>query len=83
MATIELKVRQPDGQPVSSARVQLEGNMTHPGMSPVSAEAKEIAPGNYRGDLELTMAGDWVVLVNITLASGQRVQRQLELKGVQ
>ena len=57
--------------------------MTHPGMSPVSVTTKEMASGSYRGTLELTMAGDWIILVNITLADGQRLQRQLELKGVQ
>ena len=80
--TIDLKIRHKDGKPVGGARVELEGNMTHAGMSPVNVAAKEIAPGSYRSALELPMAGDWIVLVNITLMDGQKVQRQLELKGV-
>lgn len=81
-ATIDLELTDRNGQPVSGARVELEGNMSHAGMSPVSATAKEIEAGKYRGTLELTMAGDWIVLVNVTLADGQQVQHQFELAGV-
>ena len=81
-ATIDLKLTQKNGAPLSGARVELEGNMSHPGMTPVRGEASEIAPGAYRGTLQLTMAGDWIVLVHITLADGQRLQREIELKAV-
>jgi hypothetical protein len=78
--TIDLKVTHKDGQPASGARVELEGNMSHPGMSPVMSETKGIEPGRYRGTLQLSMAGDWIVLVHVTLADGQQLQRQLEFK---
>jgi hypothetical protein len=77
--TIDLKVTHKDGQAAGGARVELEGNMSHPGMSPVMSETKEIEPGRYRGTLQLPMAGDWIILVHLTLADGQRLQRQLEL----
>ena len=51
-------------------------------MGPVSVEAKEIQTGKYRGTLQLTMAGDWIVLVHVTLPDGQTLQRQIELSGV-
>lgn len=82
LATIDLKLTKKNGEALSGARVELEGNMSHPGMSPVSGEAREIAPGSYQGTLHLTMAGDWIILVHITLADGQRLQRELELKAV-
>ncbi len=82
LATIDLKLTQKNGEPLSGARVELEGNMSHPGMNPVSGEARETAPGAYRGTLHLTMAGDWIVLVHITLADGQRLQREFEIKAV-
>lgn len=69
-------------KPLSGARVRLEGNMTHAGMAPVFADAAEVEPGRYRATLELTMSGDWVVLVHAALADGRQVERQLELKGV-
>ena len=53
--------------------------MSHAGMSPVSAAAKEVETGKYRGTLELTMAGDWIVLVHITLNDGQKLERQIEV----
>jgi len=67
---------------VSGARVELEGNMSHPGMSPVTGVAREIQSGKYRGTLQFTMAGDWIVLVNATLSDGERLQNQFELNGV-
>ena len=69
-------------KPVSGARVRLEGNMTHAGMSPVFAEAKEDEPGRYRATLEFTMGGDWVVLVHAVLPDGRKVERQFDVKGV-
>ena len=80
--TIDLKLTDKSGGPVGGARVDLEGNMSHAGMSPVSSEAKEIETGKYRGTLQLTMAGDWIVLVHITLPEGQKLERQIELSGV-
>lgn len=80
--TIDLKLTDKNGAPVSGARVDLEGNMSHAGMGPVSGDAKEIETGKYRGTLQLTMAGDWIILVHITLADGQKLQRQIELSGV-
>ncbi len=81
-AAIRLKLKDKDGKPLHGARVELEGNMTHPGMSPVNGETRETAPGEYGGSLQFTMAGDWIILVNITLADGKRVQRQIEVRGV-
>ena len=81
-ATIDLKLTDKNGAAVGGARVDLEGNMSHAGMAPVNGEAKEIETGKYRGTLQLTMAGDWIVLVHITLPDGQKLQRQIQLSGV-
>lgn len=70
------------GKPVAGARVTLEGDMTHAGMTPVFAEATEVEPGRYRATLVFTMGGDWVVLVHAALADGRRLERQLDVKGV-
>jgi YtkA-like protein len=69
-------------KPLSGARVRLEGNMTHAGMPPVFADAKELEPGRYRATLELTMGGDWVILIHIVRPDGSQVERQLDVKGV-
>ena len=57
--------------------------MSHPGMAPVFADAKEIDAGRYQGALQLNMAGDWVVLAHVILADGQKLERQINVNGVQ
>ena len=79
--TITLKVTKASG-PVTGARITLEGNMSHAGMVPVFAEATEIAPGHYRAIMELSMAGDWVVQVHLSLPDNIKLDRQFEIKGV-
>ena len=81
-ATIALRVTDSSGKPVTGARIRLEGNMSHAGMVPVFVEAAEVEPGRYRANMELSMAGDWVVLVHMNLASGEKVDQQFEIKGV-
>jgi hypothetical protein len=81
-ATITIKLTTGAGQPIQKASVRLEGNMTHPGMAPSFGDAVEISPGQYRGPLEFSMGGDWVVLAHINLADGQKIEKQFEVKGV-
>lgn len=81
-ATITLTVADAAGRPVRGASVNVEGDMTHPGMSPAFGEARESSPGRYRADLDFTMAGDWVVLARLTLPDGRKVERQFDVKGV-
>jgi hypothetical protein len=80
--TINFKLKDFTGKPISGAQAILEGNMTHPGMAPALAEATEVTPGDYHGNLNLSMGGDWVVTLHITLSDGQKLDRELELKGV-
>jgi YtkA-like len=81
-ATITLRLADPSGKAVTGARVALEGSMTHAGMGPVFGEAKEIDPGRYQTSLELSMGGDWIVLIHLTLSDGQKLERQFEIRGV-
>lgn len=80
--TITLKMTDASGKAVTGARVKLEGNMTHPGMAPVFADARETQPGRYQSIIELSMAGDWYVLAHVTLPDGRTLDQQLEIKGV-
>jgi hypothetical protein len=61
----------------------LEADMVHPGMAPVFADARETGSGNYEGTVNLNMPGDWVVLVHGKLADGKKLERQIDVKGVQ
>jgi len=82
-ARITLSLKDAAAQPVAGAHVTLEGDMSHLGMAPVFGEASEVAPGSYQGRVEFAMAGDWVILVHATLANGQRLERQIDVKGVE
>lgn len=81
--TVSLKLTNADAKPVTGAHIGVEADMTHAGMSPAFADAKEIEPGHYQSPLTLEMAGDWVVLLHITLSDGKRLERQFDVQGVQ
>jgi YtkA-like len=70
-------------KPVTGAHVDLEGDMTHAGMAPVFGKAREIAPGQYQGKLAVNMAGDWIVLLHVTLPNGEKLEDQVSVRGVQ
>jgi len=71
------------GNPVTGAHVSLEGDMTHAGMAPVFGDAHEVIPGFYQGQVGLNMAGDWVVLMHVTLPDGNTLEDQMNVSGVQ
>jgi YtkA-like len=80
--TVSIELSDPSQKPVSRAAIMVEADMSHPGMSPVFADAKETAPGTYRAPIEFNMGGDWVVLLHIKLADGRRIERQIDVRGV-
>jgi hypothetical protein len=80
--TITLSVYDASEKPVSGARINLEGNMSHAGMVPVFADAREMEPGRYLSTMELSMAGDWYVIAHVTLSDSRKVDHQFEIKGV-
>ena len=81
-ATITVTLSDASGQPIEGAEVELEGNMNHAGMVPVSARASEVAPGRYRADLEFTMGGDWFILVQADLPDGRSMERKVDVPAV-
>ena len=69
--------------PLTGAHITLEGDMTHAGMAPVFGDVHEVSPGQYQGQVTLSMGGDWVVLMHITLPDGKKVEEQIAVPGVQ
>jgi hypothetical protein len=67
---------------LTGARIAVEADMSHAGMSPVFAQVHEVQPGQYESRLSLPMAGDWVILWHGTLASGEKLERQFDVRGV-
>ena len=82
-ATISIQLADASTEPVTHARIALEGDMSHPGMSPIFATATETAPGMYTAQLDINMGGDWVVLSHIVLADGRKLERRIDVNGVE
>jgi hypothetical protein len=77
-----VKLNDKNGAALTGASVTLEGDMSHPGMSPATAELKEVDAGTYRGELNLAMRGDWVLEFHIALSDGRKLDREVELRNV-
>jgi hypothetical protein len=81
-ATVTLKLADSAGKTITGAHIAVEADMSHPGMSPLFTDAKEIEPGRYEAHLAFQMAGDWVILLHIILPGGKRLERQIDVRGV-
>jgi formyltetrahydrofolate synthetase len=81
-AAVTVKLADASGSPIPHASVSVEADMSHPGMSPVFGAAHEVAPGSYKAAINLTMGGDWVVVLHIRLADGRKLERQIDVRGV-
>ncbi len=75
-AALSVTLTDPQGAPVAGAKVSARGDMAHPGMAPVLAEADCDDAGRCDIAFEWTMAGDWVVDITVTLPDGATAQQQ-------
>lgn len=80
--TAEIVIHDAQGRPQPGADVRIEANMTHPGMAPVLARAREVTPGRYEAELALDMAGDWYFLVAARGTDGRVTERTIAVPGV-
>lgn len=71
--TLLVALTQADGTPVEAAAVQLSAEMMMPGMLPLNGRAGHYADGQYPFEVTWSMAGDWQVQVQATLADGATV----------
>jgi hypothetical protein len=81
-ATIVITLNDAADHPVQGAEVALEGYMTHPGMAPIDAQAREVAAGRYQAPLWFTMQGDWVLVIHARLPDGRMLERQIDVRDV-
>lgn len=79
-AQLTLLLHDPTGAAVEHARLQLRGDMTHPGMAPILREAGEDRPGEYPVGFEWTMAGDWILTVQGDLPDGRQLLRSIPIR---
>ena len=67
-----------NGAPVSGAQVEVTGDITHAGMSPVLAEAEDQGDGTYKTqNFAFDMAGDWIITVDVTYPDGVKLSKNL------
>jgi hypothetical protein len=81
-ATVTVTLSDAGGTPRNGAHLRLEATMSHAGMRPLFSDAREVGPGRYEAPIEFTMAGDWILLITISLPDGGKLQRQVDVKGV-
>jgi len=81
-STVHITLTDPAGAPISGAHVNMEADMSHPGMGPVFFSGKQSAPGSFTGEVNLSKPGDWIILLHITLANGAIAEKQFDLPGV-
>ena len=62
---VVFRLRDAGGKPVSRARLRFEAHMSHPGMTPVTADVIEQSAGTYEAQVRLPMAGDWRFVVAV------------------
>lgn len=85
IGTVQFQVILSDtlARPITGAMLDIEANMSHPGMSPIMAKLEEEDPGVYSADIEFSMGGDWFILVNARLPDERIINRQINIPGVQ
>lgn len=81
-ATIMIRLTDIVRKPVTGAQIAIEAEMSHPGMSPVFGQAKELEAGRYQGQIDFAMAGDWILIFQIRLPDGRSFDRQVSVPAV-
>lgn len=68
---------------ISDARINVVANMSHPGMVPVEGIVQNLGHGDYKTRVVLTMPGDWILFLTITLKNGTVEKKEVLFKTVQ
>lgn len=80
--TLRFSLADAAGAPLELESVEVEANMSHPGMVPELAAARGLGAGRYEAELELTMGGDWFLLFRGALPDGTPFEVHSDLPGV-
>lgn len=78
----QLRVFDAAGGPVRGARLQVQAQMSHPGMAPLVVIAAERGEGLYEAELQFSMGGDWILVIEGSLSNGARVHHRIDVPNV-
>ena len=81
-ARLQLRVLDAARQPVRGAQLKIETQMSHPGMAPLVVIATERGDGLYEAELQFSMGGDWILVVEGSLSNGARVHHRIDVPNV-
>jgi hypothetical protein len=76
--TATITLTDADKSPITDATVEVEGNMAHAGMMPISGRGTHTENGQYAVPLRWTMAGEWQMRVSVTLADGRHFEQTFD-----
>jgi hypothetical protein len=68
------------GGEIEEFTLDVRGDMSHAGMTPVIVERANGRAGTYAVPFEWTMAGDWFVTITATLPDGRSLVRTLPVR---
>lgn len=68
---LRVSVKDNQGNPVSTAKIAVQGDMTHAGMKPEFGTATQGQAGLYEVPFNWSMGGDWVLTITATLPDGR------------
>lgn len=75
-------VKDQSGNAINDANVSIKGDMSHAGMQPVLGESSSGDNGVYIIPYEWTMAGDWLVTIDVTFADGSSATERVDFNGI-
>lgn len=78
--TIEITVKDERGKPVEGIKIQVKGDMTHAGMTPVFGVSIEHGEGRYSVPFKWGMAGDWILQFSADLPNDRLLNRSFEVR---
>lgn len=65
------------GKNIEKAKVEIEATMNHSGMIPIFTEATFIKDATYSTRITLTMLGEWILFLTITLPNGETIKKEV------
>lgn len=78
--TLILSLLDGQGQPVDDAQLEVRGDMTHAGMTPILGTAVAGQDGQYTIPFPWSMAGDWILTIRATMPDGSWREQQINLR---